>query len=772
MKKLASLFILLLIFQFNLLGASNSTGVHQWKTLNTYNQVVDMDYYGQRFFCATESGFFIYHKDESHIEPFSKVNGMNDINMSAIAYDPQTETAVLAYTNQNIDLWNGYRFVNVSDIRLANITGDKTINHIHAEKGKAYISTGFGLVVLDIQGRKIDKTIHFYHNQSLVPVNQSMIKGNVVYIANEHGVFSSLLQNSMIENGATWNEIHSQPSQNITLYQQDIYFSSADSIFKVTNHQQADFIYKAPHPIDLLNGSSEALWVAGGTDLNTRFTYKVNENAAILDSIYTISPSQVISLADGTTWYADYSDYRNTTVYGFRKSNGYQQTDLLTPSGPGVQEAFDIDAYNGRVYIAHGGFEEHNYNRVHNRRNFSTYTNDNWHHYNWLSSENYIEDFVRIIADPFSEKFYVGSFACGVLAFENKNDFDILDGDFLPSYADLHPEVKVGGLAFDKDHNLWISTSYSSNELSVLKPNGDIVAMKSVHNNTAGGLPHSALDVIVDDYNQKWFITTSNNAGVVVYSDNETLENTQDDQYRILKSGQGNGNLPSGNTKSIAKDISGSIWIGTDNGIGIVHCPQQVITGNCEATLKKVTNKDDGFVGHIFESQVVNAIAVDHANRKWIGTPNGAWLISPEGDDELLHFNKDNSPLPENYIRRIKIDPITGEVYFVTSGGIAVYKGDAIQPTKHFEEDLHIYPNPVPANYQGTIVIDQLMERSDVRITDINSNLVYKTTSNGGRAVWDGYDYTGAKAQSGLYIVYVISRDGSLTHTGRFIIHR
>ena len=188
--------------------------------------------------------------------------------------------------------------------------------------------------------------------------------------------------------------------------------------------------------------------------------------------------------------------------------------------------------------------------------------------------------------------------------------------------------------------------------------------------------------------------------------------------------------------------------------------------------MKKVTNKDDGFVGHIFESQVVNAIAVDHANRKWIGTPNGVWLISPEGDDELLHFNKKNSPLPENYIRRIKIDPLTGEVYFVTSGGIAVYKGDAIQPTKHFEEDLHIYPNPVPANYQGTIVIDQLMERSDVRITDINSNLVYKTSSNGGRAVWDGYDYTGAKAQSGLYIVYVISRDGSLTHTGRFIIHR
>lgn len=769
MHKTLYLFLINLLFISTSLFSKEPIGVGQWKNINTYNQVVDMDYYGQKFYCATESAFFIYHKEENYIETFSKAKGMNDIAMTAIAYDSHSKITVLAYKNNNIDLWDGYKFRNISDIRLANISGDKSINHITTDKGIAYISTGIGLILLDIKAEKIIKTIHFYENQSLIPIHQSLIEGNRVYITNTNGIFSSSLQNNNMENAASWEKHSSIEANYIISNENTIYFSSADKVYNLSEN----IIYQAPENIQLLDGNKEAIWVSwkgSGEDFGT---YKINNSGTILDSIPARQPSRIISLADQSTWYSDYSNYTHKSYYGFYGKNSLGEITNYTPAGPGAQMAFDLDVQNGNIYIAHGGFESQNFARTNNRRNISTYIDGKWHHYHWLSNENYIEDFIRIAKHPNKKTFYAGSYSAGLMIFHDTYDYELLDGNILPPYASSFPESVVGGLAFDKDNNLWISTSYSTNELNVLKDkDGEILKMKRVETNTGGSLPHSAMDIIIDDYNQKWFTTYSNNAGVVVYNDNGTLEDIYDDKYTILKSGEGRGNLPSGNTRSIAKDLQGAIWIGTDNGIGIVYCPGDVIDGNCEATLKKVTNKEDGFVGHIFENQLIKAIAVDAANRKWIGTPNGVWLISPDGEDEIHHFNVDNSPLPHNNIHRIKIDENSGEVYFATEGGIAIFKADAKIAQKDLEHNLHVYPNPVPPNFQGIITIDNLTENADVRITDIYNNLVYKTVSKGGRATWNGYDYTGAKAQSGVYIIYVISKNGELKGNGRFIIHR
>lgn len=80
-----------------------------------------------------------------------------------------------------------------------------------------------------------------------------------------------------------------------------------------------------------------------------------------------------------------------------------------------------------------------------------------------------------------------------------------------------------------------------------------------------------------------------------------------------------------------------------------------------------------------------------------------------------------------------------------------------------------IFPNPVPKGYTGTIAIRGLASNSDVRITDINDQLVYKTTALGGQAVWNGKDYTGHRPQSGVYLVFASSSDGSQTYAGKIV---
>ena len=163
---------------------------------------------------------------------------------------------------------------------------------------------------------------------------------------------------------------------------------------------------------------------------------------------------------------------------------------------------------------------------------------------------------------------------------------------------------------------------------------------------------------------------------------------------------------------------------------------------------------------------MVRAIAVDGANRKWIGTNNGVWLISPDANQIVSRFTVDNSPLPSNVIQKITIDQPTGEVYIGTDQGMVSYRGTATEGGTE-NVNVTVFPNPVPSGYTGTIAIKGLVENADVRITDISGQLVYRTKALGGQAIWNGIDYKGHRPQSGIYLVFITNKDGSQTHVGK-----
>jgi len=65
--------------------------------------------------------------------------------------------------------------------------------------------------------------------------------------------------------------------------------------------------------------------------------------------------------------------------------------------------------------------------------------------------------------------------------------------------------------------------------------------------------------------------------------------------------------------------------------------------------------------------------------------------------------------------------------------------------------NIYAYPNPVYRDYEGYISITGLMENTVVNIIDAGGNLVCKTRSNGGLAVWDGKLPDGSRATPGVY---------------------
>ena len=125
-----------------------------------------------------------------------------------------------------------------------------------------------------------------------------------------------------------------------------------------------------------------------------------------------------------------------------------------------------------------------------------------------------------------------------------------------------------------------------------------------------------------------------------------------------------------------------------------------------------------------------------------------------------MHFTKENSPLPSNNVTSIAIDGVTGEVFIATDQGIVSYRGEATDGDKE-ATCATVFPNPVRETYQGPVAITGLIADSDVRITDVAGNLVYRTISNGGQAVWPATDLSGQRVGTGVYLVLASDPTGT-----------
>jgi len=83
-----------------------------------------------------------------------------------------------------------------------------------------------------------------------------------------------------------------------------------------------------------------------------------------------------------------------------------------------------------------------------------------------------------------------------------------------------------------------------------------------------------------------------------------------------------------------------------------------------------------------------------------------------------------------------------------------------------------VFPNPVYSDYSGNIAIDGLVTDANVKITDIAGNLVYETTANGGRAIWDGKNKNKEKASTGVYLVFSTDELGKEKKVSKILFFR
>ena len=738
-----------------------STPIGYWKSLLPYNSAIGVATDGNTLYAISAQSFFSYNNATGQINPFSKVEGMADVGMQCLSYDAATGTVILVYANGNIDLFKDDFFYNIPDLKLKTVAGTKAVYNVYIENGMAYLSTSLGVVVIDMLNRNVNETYQFIINSQAIAVNSFAGSGKYFYAATPAGLYKALKSSPELQNFQIWQKIDSthiftdMASVDTTLFlatSGGVYALDADTV-----HQ----VFTSTGTLSHIDPGYNRLFIS--ESINLKGHVKVmNMARQVVDSFRSKdSVAQVVQLQDSTVWVANVRS-------GLAKKRDSVNEDYFVPVGPCDPNSYDIYANNNDVWIAHGSFSD-NYGLIVNHNYFSNINHGKFTTYAFGTFGEVLDSmfsFVSITKDEQTGTVYAGSFQKGLFVLDPATHTGsvLQSNTFETSYSNggAYPVV---GLATDADDNLWVTMFGPQHELySREKATGN---WNKYRVNFSRNYPYAGGPLTFDDAGHIWYASLGG-GGVITYNTGGTLAATGDDAVYQLRPGVGYGNLPSYNVYSIAHDKSDNIWIGTDDGIAVVYNASSCGDQRCDAEIPIV--QYDQFAGYLFKGESVRAIAVDGANRKWVGTDNGVWLLSPDaGNSSIIYrFTADNSPLPSNHIQKIAIDKVTGDVYIGTDNGLVCYRSTATDGGTT-NADVISFPNPVPPNYKGTIGIKGLVANADVRITDINGQLVYRTTALGGQAVWNGLDYKGHRPQSGVYLIFASSSDGSQTFAGKMV---
>lgn len=752
---------------------AQEVGIGEWRDHLPYNSTISVTASKEKVYCATPYSIFYYDKNENTVSRLTRISGLSDIGIVRIGFNEEYNTLLVAYENTNIDLIKGNVIINMRDIINSDaITPEeKVINNIMFIDNLAYLSCGFGIVVLDIENEEIVDTYYIGPNGDHINVYDLSVNDTSFFAATETGIFSADVDNPNLSYFNSWSRDETLPDpfalySYITVSNDRLITSKATEGWAgdtVLYYEDSEWIQDtAIFPDDDVYGLKDYegdLYVIYSFYINI-YDVDLNLTLRIWTYDYHTNPVPRDMIIDKEImWIAD-----NRTGLVRRVTD--QDITFIYPNGPNTPDVFSMSSTGNNVYVAAGG-RNLSWNNLFKDGSVSSFTDSEWNTVDKTIEPalDSLRDIVSIAVNPFNpSQVFAGSWFRGLAEF---NDLAIKNV-YSPENSGLNyttdggpPVCRVGGLTFDNSGYLWATSSHANEILSVRIPDGTSLGEWHSYDLGAFSSNTDVGNLIIDDYGQKWILIRAEHS-LIVFNDNGTITNKDDDDYKVLTSATGNGNIPGNKVFSIAEDNDSEVWIGTDEGVAVFYSPENVFSNyNFDAQRILIPRNDGtGLADILLEFETVTAIAVDGANNKWIGTDrSGIFQLSPDGQKELNHFTEQNSPLFSNNITSIVITQ-EGEVFIGTAKGIISYRSSASSGGTE-NTDVYAYPNPVESGYTGPIAIKGLVTNADFKITDISGNLIYSGIAEGGQAIWNGNNFSGRRAQSGVYLVFVSDEDGS-----------
>lgn len=771
---LASLALTMLCF--------GQSAVGEWRTHFSYknaNQVV----IGNDLIYAEANGkLYTYNLTSEQIQTYTTLSGLGSHTVVQLGFSDSQKCLLIAYSDGNMDfLTASGSIINLPDFKNKSLTGDKTIYGLRVYGDYAYLSTGVGLLVIDLKKKEIADTYYLNFSSSPTKCLDAAVVGDSLYVATVNGLFKGAIKDNL-QDLNYWKSdkyIPSKKSGQLVSHAGLLYSLNADgSLYSLQNGLWNLFLY------------DPAL-----TRIQTQDTVMM-ANAGFTTYFYDNHLNRIpVTAYRGTT--AAWDEKRNklvisssnqgVTILKNQNSSFVVEKDSLIPEGPVQKTAWNGFFQNGTYYATAGArwgdryFYEGDVLKMEGEQ-WSSLPDKNA----LIQATGYIPlDFVNMAVDPKDDSHYfITSWGDGLFEYR-KNKFY---KQYKPGNSPLNNIIpgrfcRVDGAVFDEDGNLWmLNSKYSpyitypsgfttDTALLILKKDG--TWFQPVYPKLKTSPTWNS--IMFTSAGQVWMNSARYNYGVFVLDNKGTLTNLSDDESRMFQSftDQDGNVLAPWTICCMAEDKKGTIWLGTEFGPILANGVSDIFESDYTFTRIKIPRNDGtNNADYLLKDIRINCIAIDGANRKWLGTNgNGVYLLSADGIKTIHHFTTENSPLPSGYIWSLAIHPVTGEVFIGTDAGLVSYRSDANEGTKDFS-GVHVFPNPVRPEYNGLITVTGLTENAQVSITDLSGNLIVKGNSLGGQFSWDGSTKSGKKAASGVYLVFAASEDGTLSEACRFMIVR
>jgi ligand-binding sensor domain-containing protein len=753
--------ILFILLGFNTI-ANAQNSMSDWRVHFSINSTVGIANNNNSVFMATANGLVKYDSDDKSVGVLTVSNGLSDLNISAIG--DNGDIVIIGYVNGNVDVLKNNVIINVPWIKKAQISGSKIINSFFFFENRIFISCNIGVVIYDIEKNEIEDTYYPYLN---AVINDVAIFNDSIYVATNQGIYNAHKDQNYLNDINQWQKkddlpisINNGRISAMEAHQDRLYFIldsdvfQEDSLFYLNASNQLSNYFTVPVSIIDLNVEDNKLLVIEYGSLKVVDSNHEVE-LIIFDYSFGLSPKIKGALFfKDEYWIADKNN-------GMIKAIDTWHNSEIFSNSPATDGCYRIDIQYGNVLVAGGGITHNTLNNFF-RNGAYLFKDEIWTNFNSTTQDRIGDTLWDVISASINpnntEQMAFGSYSKGGLKIINGNktvdETYTAENSTLEFQEDNGNNQIVSDLKYDNDGNLWV-INQGTEPLKMLSKDGVWYSF-NLGSSAKNKYPYRLL---IDSKGNKWVALSG--VGIAVFNENGTFNDSSDDQLVVLNTSTGYGSLPSSVVKSIAEDIDGEIWIGTETGLVVMYSTDKIFDGEYgDADASKINLKYGEEVETLLGTSSITAIAVDGGNRKWIGTSSsGVFCFSPNGTTEVYRFNTDNSPLLSNGILDIKIDQLSGEVYFATESGLISYRADASIADNKFET-ITVFPNPVRPDFSGPITIQGLGYESDVKITDVSGNLIYRTVSNGGTVIWDGKRLTGERVQSGVYLVWSASSTG------------
>ncbi|MDR1683253.1 MAG: hypothetical protein LBS25_07710 [Candidatus Symbiothrix sp.] len=789
MKKNKSVVLTTIGLIFGLLAQAQ--GVGSWKTYGAYHYASQVVETPHAVYAVYQSGYpdnnryaswdqigslFSYSTDDLRVQTYSLEDGLNDRSIRFLNYSPEANALLLVYDNNNMDIFLGKH-------NVYNLSGEmdngKIINSVDIRGKLAYLSINSGVTIVDLEKKEIRETYNLGANTTA-----TCEWGDYLLASTADGVYRALknTDSSKLVDKANWEKI-TLPSVNnrniskLAVFQDYLIVVDNAGVWAISTNGSAK---------QLFEGWSRQITVDRNRLIVTAYSRiyifpNVNQRKTIVvdQNIRSIASSQegedVLWVAWGNKglWKLKTKDVDTSGKMDFEPT-----ISNLKMNSPLINASFNVKFDQNKLLLTAGNRES---DRNHVFGTFMVYESGKWMNLNKDTVAPGLRslDFMSVAVDPTdTHHYFVSSWGEGVYEFRDTTFLHLhsYDNSTLQTINEHYkPDhyVRTDGMAFDRNNNLFVVNV--KNGLNVLSAKDKKWYLCRNDQLAAGQINH----LIVTRDNKKWLNvyrgTDANPSCIYVFDDQNTADNLQDGiegtwySGRLFTDQQGR-KVEERAYLCIAEDLTGTVWVGTDNGLIYFTSAEQLDKNECN----RIVNVDKYDKGHYpLEGQKITTIAIDGANRKWVGTQgSGIFVVDQSsGDVRFDQFTRSNSSLLSDNINSIAIDNQTGEVFIATDKGLCSYMGEAIDGRPDYSQ-AQAYPNPVDLRRHNRVAITGLMQNSIVKITDLAGNRIHEAQAFGGQYVWNCTGMNGEWVKAGIYLVFATLSDGSLGVVTKIMIMR